>query len=206
MSQTARRRQVTVASLTPPQIHTLAKQASHSISHTALHCEDGAEVFFDPGLWYFRWWDSGNCVFLGIGVRGNVNGSCTVGGIHQQRDFSLRFVLSSCWTMHEICFIWGCLLLYSKGNCIFLPISRTINSQIAHVACRDIYIFLWHLHICENIKTGLNDLLIVMTYICLPGYQPKISWNLSQHHDWVLDHLDIYTSTLLNMFLHLSPI
>lgn len=36
MSQTARRRQVTVASLTPPQIHTLAKQASHSISHTAL--------------------------------------------------------------------------------------------------------------------------------------------------------------------------
>ncbi len=35
-----------MASLTLPQIHTLAKQASHSISHTALHCEDGAEVFF----------------------------------------------------------------------------------------------------------------------------------------------------------------
>lgn len=165
MSQTARRRQVTVASLTPPQIHTLAKQASHSISHTAQHCEDWAEVFFDPGLWYFQWWDSGNCVFLGIRVRGNVNSSCTVGGIHLQRDFSLRFVLSNCWTVHEICFIRRCLLVYSKGNCIFSQLSRTVNSQIEHIPCQDIYIFLWHLHICENtdetfLETGCNDVLI----------------------------------------------
>lgn len=98
MSQTARRRQVTVASLTPPQIHTLAKQASHSISHTALNCEDRAEVFFDLSFWYFRRWDSGNCVFflrMRIRFRGNVNGSCTMGGIHLLRDFSVRLVLSS---------------------------------------------------------------------------------------------------------------
>lgn len=92
-----------------------------------------------------------------------------------------------------------------KRQLCLLPISRTINFQTTHLPWREIIIFIF---IRCFIKLGtmmcsFADLHSV-TYICLPAYQPKTSWNPSNiiSRVYMIEFLTVWTSFSVMVHKH----